>query len=977
MLRRAEKPLDSTGPGCFIGLRMNTVPYEEALGELGEYGMLQIAALADWLESGQAETPWRDRLARLAKSWEARIAPSIVARGMADFLGVSYPRFGMRVYLPGGSFVNAIRVGSLCNEVRKWGERDPELPEDKRVGLEPDEVTETPAMRFRKGECVGDCVLTVPERLRSEFKTIARDFGRAYGEGKSIEGIPYAKTTRLSGMCAQAVCFMATALLHDHSTGVFGVPEITRYASDMDRLETLVTGLMPREISHYFERVGLSGVSINLNEWPRTAATERQGAGRTRSPGLLPRGSAMTCFTASARAYLRSGFPVLFRVDAGRMAGYRSPNLPREEDLLRYDESIYKFNGVLPHRRQEHAFKNPRPRGHVVVGVGFSGDEFLIHDPSCLPFMRATGPQLVEASTYLKERDGELPMTELDKFRLIPVTPRKVKLLLADACENSQRRGLLPLAHSLRRDLDHQSGAVSGPFDPGELLLARPSADRGRIIDFIREIFGPEWPEAALLDEWVRLFGDRLIWWQAWREGCEIWLWDAETTGNGEYRSVHIGRVRCRGANHQIDAEYPHPDLAALRVPPAEVAIRLPPEKIPPLTPIPGLRYGMISSFVARGLDSWNGPWPGGYCDLYCFMQRDADRLLKKSPARPTADEIQAYRAAIRRNYWRNRFVPRFHGPWPTQWKLERWPSLGVVEPRCNVFRMLAALPCTRARWHEARDCVKEVADEIRAQLAEFGNPPVEAFSSYFPEASSHSREVREDVAKALSFLMHLAQELNRDRCEAGQFTLEVVAGGLTNGIWPAKPTADDDDGEVQYVMNLRNPSVVVNDFLDTLRRLDPAFQTTKVRISVECEPGPLYLLGTWDRLVQLCSQIETDATLKNYCGLSADLAHWAFLKRVDRTEIPRTILDMIQNVHISDHGDFGHFGDAMPFEVHDRQIFVDWLGVLCSGRERFTGLVSGEFEAALNPEDVREFARRLGIPRGGALPVANAFIPA
>ena len=956
---------------------MNGVTFQEAIAELGEYGLGQIAELAEWLKSGRAQTPWRTGVSRLEKSWNARIAPSIIARGMADLLGVSTPRFGMRVYLPHGSFVNALRIGSLCNEVRKWAERDKELPPEKRVDREPNLPKETPATLFRKGECIGDCVLAVPERLREEFQTIARDFGRSYGEGRELVGTPYAKTARLSGMCAQAVCFMVTAHLHEDSRGVFGVPEITRYASEMERLETLDTGLTPREIARYFDRVGLSGVSINLNERLLEPRPNAEDTAKVKSPGNLPHGSALSCFNATARGYIRSGFPVLFLVDAGRMAGYPSPHRSKQVEWLCYETSIYKYNNVLPKKRPEHAFDEARPRGHVVVGIGYSGDEFLFHDPSCLPFMRATGQQLIEASIYLKQEPGKPQMTELDRYRPIPVTPRKIALLLADACEDPSSRGLLLLSHSLQKSLDQRAGKVSERFTPGELLLAKASNGRKRIVEFIKEVFGLEWPE-ALLEEWSTRFGDRWIWWQAWKERCEIWLWDAENKASSDpddYLSVHIGRVRCTGADCRIEAQYTHPNLDALVVAPLPKVHRQPPEQVPPLTPIPGMRFGMISSFAVRGMDTWKGPCPGEYCDLYCFVQRDADRFLKNSPTQATLEEIQDYRSAIKRNHWRHRLVPRFFGIWPWQWKFRIGPSLGVVEPRCNVFRQLSALPCTNTQPELARNCVKQVASEIRAQLREFGNPPVEAMSSYFPESSSPSATMREDVARALSFLMHLAQELNRDRCDAGQFTLEIVAGNLTNGIWPAIP-ADDDNGEIPYVMNVRDQDVVMGNFLETLGRLVPAFETTKVRISIECEPGPLYLLGTWDSLMDCCDRINADNTLKKYCGLSADLAHWAFLKRVEASEIPASVLSMIQNLHVSDHADFGHFGDAMPFEVHDRQMFVDWLRLLTSQRTRFTGSVSGEFEAAPCADHVHEFARRLGI-QSSLKPVDRVSHPA
>ena len=933
---------------------LNDITYEEALNELGEKGLLDIAEITRWLQTGlpwQAGESMGKMLELLRCKWSARVAPSIVARGLADFLGVSYPRFALRIYLPPpsgavqGSFINAIRIGSLCSEVRAWGQRNLELPEDRRLkDFEVRPEAKGPEAFFRQGTCIGDCVIELPPRLPRGYQTIAREFGRAYGEGRSLIGIPFVRSMALSGLCAQAVCFMATASLHRESTGVHGISEITRYADGSDRLELKVSGLSLRGMQTYFANVNLGARTISFS-----------GLGTV--DGLLQGGSLRAAYLAAVKGCLRSGFPVIFPMDLGRMAGIRSPYFAN--DPLGTQPSILTRNRLSQDRVP--GGRKPRSRRHAILAVGFAGDDVLLNDPTFLPLMEASFDQLFLARPYAasKSKAGK-PMSKLADFSVLPVLPLAVKLPLAQRIDD-RAPGLLNLAYAVHQRLARQSGRSVFSFHPGELLLARPCSDGERIIAFGNEFFGTDFWPRRLVEEWKTKLGDRWIWFQA--VGHEIWLWDAQFNPDRATQVEDQAReallVRLAWTGHDIEvASMVERGFDGLRVEPKTESMQRHPREEEQLPHPAGLRHGMISSFAARGLGSWRRPWPGGHCNLYCFIQADGENFLR-SPARPQPEEFAAFEQAKARNAWRRRwFAPKIYGVNPAHWKW-RQPTLGNVSPRCNVLRLLAALPDDPKK---AGDHTRRVAQEILGQLGEHGEvPEIAALSSYLPEISDACPKKRADAVAALRYLMRLGAQLNPERCARGQFTLEIVAGGLTNGIWPAEPQA-----EAEFVINLRTFEETLDAFHQSLQQLAPTWRETGVRISVECEPGPLYLLGTWAYLGKFCDLLSEGSPLREFVGLNMDIAHWAFLKKLRPDSIPEKISSLIQSVHLSDHGDAGHFGDSMPFEVHRRERFIEWLNFLERlSPPKFTGLVSGEFEAAAAGWQVKEFAWRMGMPVG------------
>lgn len=1045
--------------------RLNTVSYEEALSELGEYGLLQLAQLDYWLNTLNPRIKEKISLTQLRGRWKARIAPSIIARGFAELFAVSTPRFGLRVYVGKSqrSFVNAIRMGTFCDQVQEWGQRDKSLPPHLCLPLiDSDKGLVQPEKLFRKDTCIGDSILEIPKRLRYCF-TLARDFGKAYGEGEFFKGVPFVRTSVIAGLCAQAACFMATALMQGWASGVYSVPEITKLANTTTKREILISGLSSSQIVNYFNLVNLNS-SIDY-----IGASAR-----------LPERSLPHALAISIKAYIRSGFPVLLPIDFGRMGGLYSNQIPGDSQTVNKSQCIFADNGLSQDciiDRHEQLMRH-----HIVAVIGYSEHEALLQDPSTLPFLKASWKRIIDASVYSEplnegfNRGNE--MSELSKGLIIPVLPKPVRLFLAGD-EKGARNGVLDLSRKLYDEMVFVEGCQKWNDEGSEFLLVRVGKDPERVAAFIQEVwFDPDGAPLNIEDDLIVPLGSRWVWLQAFERG--LWVWDAERMSIGkdlheEVQAHILLRIDWMAAGLEV-TKWKSPTLKQQPAEPLNEGSMN--RGVPTIQSqrMTNLRMGMISSFLTKGLNEWTDKWPSEICDLYCFMQQDANAFLK-SDAEPSVKQSRAHASAL----WRNRLrkIPlSIRGINPFRWKLGKRFQLALVKPQCGVLTQLASLFKNGRDWYSDASRVAEV---VKAQLTKWGNPELSAITTFFPEISARSQELRDDAVKAVGFLMHLGTWLNSAACEHGQFSLELVSGGISDGIWPLSASRN-----APYILSLRDPKEVMDAFLGSLRELWPFARTTGVKLSVECEPGPLFLLGSvleledfcriiskersplleageiltessvfqslsqsvsfegkvlwghlsrsarqgiesaeegsaaWEHAIQyalneliegnsllemrelvadidmsrgtrsyLRGHSETSSSkrawenrklledflpgvlvsspscLGEFVGVNVDIAHWAFLKGIrDPEQIDPVVRKCIFSAHISDHAQGAHFGDAMPFELHGKDDFERWMRFFNESLElpRFTGLMSCEFEAAPKVEDVKEFARRLGL---------------
>jgi hypothetical protein len=264
----------------------NVIENGDLLPYLGEQGLFQLLQLKKWLTTMDVtKENWEKdiSLKRDVGTLLARFAPSIISRSEAELFSISLPRFAIRVFLSEdqGSFVNARRTAEFADQARTWGKRRGDDVTDAtrlkgvtplgRRQMLPDSrlrlARTCPGWILHSNSCIGDSILATPTRFSLKYKVLERNLGRLYGEkdaeGKPLRGTPYIRHIPLSGggLCAQAVCFMATLLQYEHATGVFGIAEITKLAFDPKLREIPITGLGVPAIKSYFANVGLATAS--------------------------------------------------------------------------------------------------------------------------------------------------------------------------------------------------------------------------------------------------------------------------------------------------------------------------------------------------------------------------------------------------------------------------------------------------------------------------------------------------------------------------------------------------------------------------------------------------------------------------------------------------------------------------------------------------------------------------------------------
>lgn len=111
-------------------------------------------------------------------------------------------------------------------------------------------------------------------------------------------------------MCAQACAYLANLLAYENCTRLYSIPEITALAEGVNSGEAQLSfgGLNLTSIANYFEKVGLTGVTLSFDEIG-------DFSDHARIKRLADR------FCRIVRAYIRSGIPLIAQIDALRLRG--------------------------------------------------------------------------------------------------------------------------------------------------------------------------------------------------------------------------------------------------------------------------------------------------------------------------------------------------------------------------------------------------------------------------------------------------------------------------------------------------------------------------------------------------------------------------------------------------------------------------------------------------------------------------------
>jgi hypothetical protein len=494
---------------------LHSIPEDRALNDIGAAGLKEIRDLRDWLFGNGPRAPLR-----------FRYAPSIISRGEAELLGLSMPRFAIRVYLDEvgrRNFVNARRIEEFADRVKPFVPRRSDPGWKRFVGAPDESYTETadgttPEALVAKAHSVGDCVLDPRYTPRTQgFQVLTTPLRDVYGErpsaaasaasaGRAPGAVPFVRyfSPLSGGMCAQSACFMATTLLQHHhpeaprgaASGaaasavkpapprIHGVSEVTALAQGESFHELDLSGLTWYQIAAYLVTAG------------RACLTQRY-LGRAGGPYD---GRALALVL---RAYVRSGMPVIFPINCSCMC---DRNTGDGADLV---PGIYRSNLSATGFAEIQLDGDYRAVDHTVVVVGCGSadrsDDFLINDPRMYPFVRASARQLFDCVN-----DGRIGYTrwrtprKWKTYTLLPVTPAAVAIGLEphdeeDAAHTVRIAGMLDLAHRLQHGTADWQGRpypqLRHPFPddyaPGEwrLFPAADVADHDRL-DVER---GPGW----------------------------------------------------------------------------------------------------------------------------------------------------------------------------------------------------------------------------------------------------------------------------------------------------------------------------------------------------------------------------------------------------------------------------------------------------------------------------------------------------
>ncbi|MGB2807321.1 MAG: TIM barrel protein [Sedimentisphaerales bacterium] len=900
-----------------------------------------------------------------------RYAPSIIARGEAEIFNVSIPRFTIRIYIneKNNSFINARRIGILSDQARDWAIRRTDSQTDVRKARRK-LYKNSPAWILRKCTCIGDSVLN-PQNLFSYY-ILRAELGEVNGEGKKVFGTPYLKHIPLTGgLCAQAVCFIATSLLRQFAGGVYCVADITALAwqNANTSAELKLQGLTHREIAYYFSNspVGLRAIWQRPAPWYYDPSSNSEYNQRRLVPSQ--RNEALVRIL---RSYLLSNMPVIMTVDAGRQAGIGSTKCPIVYKSIFEENQLEKgihLSDPYQIRRRNHAI--------ILVGCGLELDNqnsFLFNDTSRFPFMKAVSEQFFDASCYIDE-----DMKGLCDAWFLPVTPSQVRLPLGDwqptsklrlGPETSSNPGLIKLAQYFQIGFtDSDLPSFPLPYDPGQFRLTRLcDIPENVMLNKIQDFTAHKEKLAAWCEEksqQIAKNGHHWCWLQYntqanWKgkNVSSIWIWDAEkepldtdTLEDNILQKYLLGTFAWRA--HEFE------NFRPLHIAPKRSCKSETKEKESSDHVKVKLRRSIITSFSVDGIKDSLSMWPKDvrYCDYYAFMQKDANQLLKSWLLVP-----EKLRQFFRYTMWAKLFnlgrlspIHTYRSGGRLRFNLKPKKQVGVPWPIVNAQDRMAMF----STHHNA---IKRCASRLHQSLNGVDEDiKILAIASFLQGLASQTQKA-EKARSALTFLIKMARELQQFGHPSR--TVEIVAGSLFEGTWRGKRHAlsKHTKTETVYVANLVRREEAINSLLANLRLVIRQAEIGNVQIAIELEPGPYFVVNSFPVLEDLCKQLQGDSIF-SCVGLNLDIAHWSISgitpDKVRKSDIVRK---RIVHCHIADHGK-GHFSDVAIGRIHDFTYFKEWVDLLGfiskELREKsfpgFSGGIAIELEACKDKEYLEE----------------------
>jgi hypothetical protein len=405
----------------------------------------------------------------------ARYAPSITIRSESELLGVSMPRFSIRIYLDKDEkFVINLRrkaalIGVLENQsslTKGWSKRKSDgnaLLTNLHPVFALSEIDKfNPISQVKSSSWIADCFLQVPfwiekgeYRKKGSHQMLSQNWGDLIGEPDGDQTV-YVEGLHLSGVCAQMGIFMASAALGIVRAPLFPVAEITFLLGDRDELalieEFTVTEASPPEIIRYFDdgRVRLTAQHQFPN--PEFSLSPVSKPLETEIFGLL------------IRSYIMSNASVMLIGD--RHAFY---NLWTSSDSPFTERNQSCFTSDFTSGQDELV---PGAEPHVCCVVGCSLDDkkrgvyqFVVHDPVAGPYLTCNAEKLFEALDNCYDNEGSVSV--------ITVAPRGVRLsfgteIIGDNDSHTFFLGVHDLAEALATSMQNEAKSWLRQGKPNE-----------------------------------------------------------------------------------------------------------------------------------------------------------------------------------------------------------------------------------------------------------------------------------------------------------------------------------------------------------------------------------------------------------------------------------------------------------------------------------------------------------------------------
>ena len=265
---------------------------------------------------------------------------------------------------------------------------------------------------------------------------------------------------------------------------------------------------------------------------------------------------------------------------------------------------------------------------------------------------------------------------------------------------------------------------------------------------------------------------------------------------------------------------------------------------------------------------------------------------------------------------------------------------------------------------------MNDFLEQLKTKLDTVGIKVVSA-TSFVPEISNMNDRANDDYTrtswgKALIAIFQIANSLQSHR---DQTVVQMVAGSVLDQFRVAKR-----DGASRFSVSTRERTSLITLVLNRLSQcLEAAHEkgvdTDRLRIALELEPGPLYLLQNRKSLEEFSRAIDNHrcGLVKKCVGFNLDIAHWWLCRDLNtQDDVALDVRQKIFGGHIAGHSPRGHFGDLSltklvararldRFAKEQLEAYQMWLRFLAdeSGTPNAVGHVSLELEAAKPNEDV------------------------